>query len=473
MSKKTTNKIAYFVFIALLVVLGACTPSGASSESRSKTFFVDSQLVDCEGVAPQQCMLVRTDPNSDWEYFYDVIAGFEYEEGYTYEIEVNEFDVIDPPADGSSLRYELVEVVSKEMVATTVTDVYVDVLDIILMESFPVQVSVQVRGHLADGCVVLDGISVERLDDTFALRTHAHREGETVCTEALVPFDEAVVLDVLNLPAGTYTVTLDEHVSEFTLEVDNVGDAPLSQSESDVAITLERTACFGTCPVYTLTIYRDGRVVYNGLDFVEVTGEQTVQIDPKQVQELMDFMVNSGYLDLNDAYTDYNITDLPYATTSLTVNGSVKQIEHYYGDESAPFVLTQIERRIDMLVDSAQWTGAPAETNEAVFGSVMVRGEESEIVLPAGATLTVKLEDVSLADAPSMVISEKTYDNPSLPTFYDLVFDILEIDAQAMYIVSAQVTDSEGNLLYVTDTAYNALTFGSGQWVDIELVAVE
>ncbi|MEO8396969.1 MAG: DUF6438 domain-containing protein, partial [Chloroflexota bacterium] len=35
-------------------------------------------------------------------------------------------------------------------------------------------------------------------------------------------------------------------------------------SESNVAITLERTACHGTCPIYTVSIFEDGTVNYEG-----------------------------------------------------------------------------------------------------------------------------------------------------------------------------------------------------------------
>ena len=209
------------------------------------------------------------------------------------------------------------------------TDVYVDSVEVAIMESFPVQVAVTVRGNLADGCVVLDGVSWERDGDTFMLRSHAHREGEA-CTLALVPFEEIVALDVVGLAAGTYQVVLDAFSTEFTLEVDI--EATVETPAGGTMITLERTACFGTCPIYTVSIDENGRILYNGLDFVTATGEQTAEIDPQQVQELVDFMVNGGYFDLEDAYTNRLITDMPSAITSLTVNGKAKRIEHYFGD---------------------------------------------------------------------------------------------------------------------------------------------
>ena len=54
-------------------------------------------------------------------------------------------------------------------------------------------------------------------------------------------------------------------------------------SKSNIAITLERTACFGTCPIYTITILENGDVLYDGKDFVAVKGGQKTEIDPETV----------------------------------------------------------------------------------------------------------------------------------------------------------------------------------------------
>jgi inhibitor of cysteine peptidase len=43
-----------------------------------------------------------------------------------------------------------------------------------------------------------------------------------MCTQALVPFEESIDLDVRGLPAGTYTVDVHGETATFTLDVDNV-----------------------------------------------------------------------------------------------------------------------------------------------------------------------------------------------------------------------------------------------------------
>ena len=123
-----------------------------------------------------------------------------------------------------------------------------------------------------------------------------------------------------------------------------------------VTITLERTACFGTCPIYKLTITGNGSVVYEGRDFVEVKGEQTSQISTAQVQELVTAFEQADFLALTD-YMEQKVTDLPSAITSITIGGQTKTVNHYYGDDSAPQQLTDLESKIDEIVNSKQWTG--------------------------------------------------------------------------------------------------------------------
>ena len=96
----------------------------------------------------------------------------------------------------------------------------VDEIELLVMESFPVQVEAIVRGNLPNGCVVLDGLSAVRTDEGFLVEVEAHKQGD-FCTQSLVPFKERVTLDVLGLPAGTYVVRAGEAVSEFTFTVDN------------------------------------------------------------------------------------------------------------------------------------------------------------------------------------------------------------------------------------------------------------
>lgn len=84
---------------------------------KTVTLFVDASRVPCVGVAPQECYRVREAADGEWQLFYDEIDGFVYEPGFVYELRVAVTPVENPPADASSLRYELVELVSQTPVS--------------------------------------------------------------------------------------------------------------------------------------------------------------------------------------------------------------------------------------------------------------------------------------------------------------------------------------------------------------------
>jgi len=130
---------------------------------------------------------------------------------------------------------------------------------------------------------------------------------------------------------------------------------PMPSNIKEVIITLERTACFGVCPVYTLTIYGDGRVVYEGIRFVRIEGTRTTTISEEKIRQLITEFQSADYFSMDDSYEELNATDMPSAITSITINGKTKTVKHYHGDFSTPRELTELENKIDQIVYSDQW----------------------------------------------------------------------------------------------------------------------
>ncbi len=97
----------------------------------------------------------------------------------------------------------------------------VESLQVVILESFPVQVQAAVRGVLPDGCTELDQITTAREGNTFTISLTTLRDNQAICTEAEVPFAENVALDALDLDAGQYTVTANGINGSFTLDMDN------------------------------------------------------------------------------------------------------------------------------------------------------------------------------------------------------------------------------------------------------------
>lgn len=143
--------------------------------------------------------------------------------------------------------------------------------------------------------------------------------------------------------------------------------ASAQDSKADVAITLERTPCFGTCPVYTVSILEDGTVIYNGTNFVDIEGEQITQIEPETVDMMLQAFADAGYFEWDEEYTEQTVSDLPTVITSVTRDGATHQITRYAGD-TAPLALPFLEQWIDIVANTAMWTGVQAEPSTVYNG---------------------------------------------------------------------------------------------------------
>lgn len=97
---------------------------------------------------------------------------------------------------------------------------------------------------------------------------------------------------------------------------------------ADFQVTLERGPCFGTCPVYFLSVLANGTVGYEGRQFVAVEGSQTATLSHEKFLRLVQAVLEADFFDLADTYT-VSATDLPSITTTVTMNGMVKSVYHY------------------------------------------------------------------------------------------------------------------------------------------------
>ena len=100
-----------------------------------------------------------------------------------------------------------------------------------------------------------------------------------------------------------------------------------------------------------------------------------------------------------------------------------------------------------------------------VSGTVSYR---SRMALPASAIIEVKLQDVSLADAPAKVITKEeiALGERQVPVPFELKFNPGMIDPKHMYSVRASIL-VDGKLRFVSDKAYPVLTRGNAAHVEV------
>jgi hypothetical protein len=136
--------------------------------------------------------------------------------------------------------------------------------------------------------------------------------------------------------------------------------AGVANSQEIPVITLKRTWCLGTCPIYSVEIFQDGRLHYHGEKFVAVTGSQEAEISPAAVETLVGSFLKIGYFDLKDAYETYQntdgtstmVSDLPTTYTSLRVGSRTKSVKDY---AFSPEQLRTLELEIDRTANTHRW----------------------------------------------------------------------------------------------------------------------
>ena len=97
----------------------------------------------------------------------------------------------------------------------------VESLEILTLESFPVQIHVRVTGTLPDDCAELGDITAQQDGTTFNVSVSMVQQPGADCGDEPIPFEEIVPLDVYGLEAGSYTVSVNGIEGSFTLDIDN------------------------------------------------------------------------------------------------------------------------------------------------------------------------------------------------------------------------------------------------------------
>ena len=112
----------------------------------------------------------------------------------------------------------------------------------------------------------------------------------------------------------------------------------------------------------------------------------------------------------------------------------------------------------------------PADVQKhTVTGSVIYR---QRIALSPDAVVTVKLLDVSRADAPAITIGEQIIENPGqVPISFEIAYDPNDLDERFTYAVRAEIRD-RGQLLFTTTTTHHVITRGNPNETEIVLEMV-
>lgn len=135
LAQASSLKVVAPAALAALMLAGCqTTPNSSTStssqlagKSETETLWVNGYRQPCSaGAGKMQCLIVADEDDAltdvdadDWEYFYAPIQGFNFQQGVAQKIRVKKthLDPATVPADASSIRYELLDVLQTQKVS--------------------------------------------------------------------------------------------------------------------------------------------------------------------------------------------------------------------------------------------------------------------------------------------------------------------------------------------------------------------
>lgn len=123
--------------------------------------------------------------------------------------------------------------------------------------------------------------------------------------------------------------------------------AQKKSASSDLSyVSMQRTACFGKCPVYKLEIYKDGLVRYTAIQFTPDSGVYEKNIGEEKAQKLLNSFAAHRPDTLQKEY-NMPIADLPGINIVFKKGNTVKEVRNA---EFGPMFLKELSLEMDELV---------------------------------------------------------------------------------------------------------------------------
>jgi len=156
--------------------------------------------------------------------------------------------------------------------------------------------------------------------------------------------------------------------------------AGIKTQKYDPWVVMQRGECYGSCPAYKVSIFSDGTVEYNGLNFVKIKGPSYGKITDKQVRELKTLISRTRFFALRQSYGISDDRCTAMMTDSATVEIKVrrqsqsKSVRHYLGcfggsqsHRAEMKRLKELEEAIDRIIAVEQWIGTSEERKNFSF----------------------------------------------------------------------------------------------------------
>ncbi|HII00769.1 TPA: hypothetical protein HA351_03650 [Methanosarcinaceae archaeon] len=277
----------------------------------------------------------------------------------------------------------------------------------------PPEISISVKGNLPDGCTGIDrkNITMEKENGNITIGIPTIRPADAVYTEALVPFEEKIPLDVEGFEVGNYTVSVNGAETSFELTAYDI----VAPGET---YTPGKAAVEDVTVIMTRSIPPQVRAVVSGMlagncERIDVGNISIERQDRVILVELPTLSRENAPCTMNLVpFTEYipiNIEGLEPGEYTVSVNGVNNTF--VLGDYGIPSLPSEPSEPSELSEPSENASGEDMETYGLIEGNILFEDLDETI---EDVTVYIRLDDVSLADARSTVISETVIENVSV-----------------------------------------------------------
>jgi hypothetical protein len=146
----------------------------------------------------------------------------------------------------------------------------------------------------------------------------------------------------------------------------SIGDLTTQGAESTPVMKpiagYQKTSCFGECPAYSVSIYQDGTIDWNGIYFTQPLGRKSGKVTPETIKKLQEKAREIGFLKLQNAYPMEPIADANATIVFMILDGQPKQVTDVFG---APKELKELQKMFDDIIKKQGWA-KPAPMKKTV-----------------------------------------------------------------------------------------------------------
>ncbi len=143
--------------------------------------------------------------------------------------------------------------------------------------------------------------------------------------------------------------------SDSTVKEKIVTEEPDDEDVLEIIFEYKKSPCFGNCPVFTVQLFSNGRIIYDGKFHVEKKGLFESNVNDSFIYTIFQEAEKIGFFEMSKTYPEDGtvIADLPKTVTYLKKGEKEHKVINSF---AAPKDLLNFEQYLNEKIDSLYWT---------------------------------------------------------------------------------------------------------------------